>query len=43
MLNDYYEKYNLPIIYINQIGGQDELVFDGSSIIIGFEEETLKF
>ena len=42
MLNDYYEKYNLPIIYINQIGGQDELVFDGSSIIIGFEEENSK-
>ena len=25
---------NLPLIYVNQIGGQDELVFDGSSFII---------
>jgi len=24
---------NLPVIYINQIGGQDELVFDGASFI----------
>ena len=25
---------NLPIIYINQVGGQDELVFDGSSFVL---------
>jgi NAD+ synthase len=24
---------NLPLIYLNQIGGQDELVFDGASLI----------
>jgi NAD+ synthase (glutamine-hydrolysing) len=24
---------NLPIVYVNQIGGQDQLVFDGSSFI----------
>ncbi len=28
-------KYlNCPIIYINQVGGQDELVFDGGSLVI---------
>lgn len=27
-------KHNLPLIYINQIGGQDELVFDGSSFAL---------
>ena len=37
MLEDYYEKYNRPIIYVNQTGGQDELVFDGSSLIVGLE------
>ena len=28
------EETGLPIIYVNQVGGQDELVFDGASIII---------
>jgi NAD+ synthase len=26
---------NLPIAYVNQVGGQDELVFDGASFVIG--------
>ncbi len=25
---------NLPIIYVNQVGGQDELIFDGGSMLI---------
>ncbi len=25
---------NLPLVYLNQIGGQDELVFDGASFIV---------
>ncbi|MEK9923458.1 MAG: NAD+ synthase [Rhodospirillales bacterium] len=25
---------NLPLVYVNQVGGQDELVFDGSSFVI---------
>ncbi|MHA1585372.1 MAG: NAD+ synthase, partial [Promethearchaeota archaeon] len=28
------KKYNIPIIYLNEIGGQDELVFDGRSFIV---------
>lgn len=43
---------NLPMIYINQVGGQDELVFDGASFVLNadrslacqlpeFEEATL--
>lgn len=28
------EKFSVPIIYVNQIGGQDELVFDGSSLVV---------
>jgi NAD+ synthase (glutamine-hydrolysing) len=45
-------KYNLPIFYVNQVGGNDELVFDGTSCAIspsgeiiarakGFEEDLL--
>ena len=33
MLSSYVNKHNVPIIYLNQVGGQDELVFDGSSMI----------
>lgn len=43
---------NLPMIYVNQVGGQDELVFDGASFVLNadrslacqlpeFEEATL--
>ena len=32
---------NLPIIYVNQIGGQDELVFDGASFALD-ADATLK-
>ena len=27
-------KFSVPIIYVNQVGGQDELVFDGSSLLV---------
>ena len=25
---------NMPIVYVNQVGGQDELVFDGGSLVV---------
>ncbi len=28
------KKHNIPIIYVNQVGGNDELVFDGNSCVI---------
>src|SRR6266498_4011543 len=28
------ERYGAPLVYVNQIGGNDELLFDGSSIVI---------
>lgn len=31
----------LPLVYVNQVGGQDELVFDGSSFVIGLDQELL--
>ena len=31
--------HQLPIFYVNQVGGQDELVFDGGSFAIGAEGE----
>ena len=41
MLLEYFDKYKTPIIYLNQVGGQDELVFDGSSLVIGSDQEKL--
>jgi NAD+ synthase (glutamine-hydrolysing) len=33
-------RYRIPLVYVNQIGGNDELLFDGSSIVIDAEGET---
>ncbi|MCW2633856.1 MAG: nadE [Blastococcus sp.] len=30
-----------PIVYCNQVGGQDELVFDGDSMVVGADGELL--
>ncbi|MEM9473179.1 MAG: NAD+ synthase, partial [Pseudomonadota bacterium] len=30
---------NLPMIYVNQVGGQDELVFDGASFVLNADRE----
>ena len=48
------KAYKCPIAYVNLVGGQDELVFDGHSLVVGsdggiiaqansFEEEVLFF
>jgi NAD+ synthase len=29
----------LPVVYVNQVGGQDELVFDGTSFVLGADRE----
>jgi NAD+ synthase len=31
----------LPLIYVNQVGGQDELVFDGASFVLGRDKRFL--
>ena len=52
MLGAMAKKYNLPIVYCNQIGGDDDLVFDGRSLAVdqlgqvrgrgkAFEEDVL--
>ena len=33
LLAKHAEQYHIPIIYLNLIGGQDELVFDGGSMV----------
>ena len=41
LVSKHAKQFNLPIIYINQVGGQDELVFDGASMIISPTGECL--
>ena len=31
----------LPLIYVNQVGGQDELVFDGASFALNADRSML--
>jgi NAD+ synthase (glutamine-hydrolysing) len=31
----------MPLVYVNQVGGQDELVFDGASMVMNAEGEVL--
>ncbi len=46
-------KYGIPVIYVNQVGGNDELIFDGNSVVLSsdgrliakakeFEEDILE-
>jgi NAD+ synthase/NAD+ synthase (glutamine-hydrolysing) len=35
MLRATAHRWNIPIVFCNQIGGNDQLLFDGSSIVIG--------
>ena len=34
-------RYGIPLVYCNQVGGNDELLFDGSSIVIDVNGETI--
>jgi NAD+ synthase (glutamine-hydrolysing) len=34
-------EHSVPIVYVNQVGGQDELVFDGASMIVNCHGELV--
>jgi NAD+ synthase (glutamine-hydrolysing) len=35
------QRYAVPLVYVNQVGGNDELLFDGSSIVIDAKGQTI--
>ncbi|SOD20412.1 NAD+ synthase [Pedobacter xixiisoli] len=39
VLSDNAKKYQLPLFYVNQVGAQTEIIFDGGSLV--FDEEGL--
>ena len=41
IIEDRVSEIGLPFVYINQVGGQDELVFDGSSLIMNGDTEII--
>ena len=41
MLNHAAVSYNKPIIYVNQVGGNDDLVFDGNSVAFNSGGEVI--
>jgi NAD+ synthase (glutamine-hydrolysing) len=36
------KKYSVPIIYVNQVGAQTELIFDGGSLFIGKDGKIIR-
>ncbi len=43
LLSKYAKQYHLPIIYVNHVGGQDEIIFDGDSMLINEEGKLSQF
>ena len=43
MLRHAVEKYQLPIIYVNQVGANDDLIFDGNSIAFSKEGSIVAY
>jgi NAD+ synthase (glutamine-hydrolysing) len=41
MLSHSVKRYSCPLIYVNQVGGNDELIFDGSSIAFNCHGEPV--
>lgn len=41
MLSHSAKKYGIPIVFVNQVGGNDELIFDGSSMVINQNGEVV--
>jgi len=39
LLEDRTKRFNVPIVYVNQVGGQDELVFDGTSMVFSADSK----
>jgi NAD+ synthase (glutamine-hydrolysing) len=35
MLSDHVQKHRMPLVYVNLVGGNDDLLFDGNSLALG--------
>ena len=41
VIEDRVSEVRLPFVYVNQVGGQDELVFDGSSLVMNADKKII--
>ena len=41
VLSDNAKKYQLPLLYVNQVGAQTEIIFDGGSLVFDAEGNLL--
>ena len=41
IFSDIAKRYDVPLVYVNQVGGNDELLFDGSSIVFDKSGQTI--
>ncbi len=41
MLSHSVQRYQIPIIYVNQVGGNDDLIFDGNSVAFNRRGEVI--
>jgi NAD+ synthase (glutamine-hydrolysing) len=41
LLGHHAQRFGLPVVYVNQVGGNDELVFDGRSLVLDGRGEAV--
>jgi len=41
LINSHVQKYGVPFVFVNQIGGNDELLFDGRSLCVDAEGDPV--
>ena len=41
LISNHVKRHNIPFVFVNQIGGNDELIFDGKSMVAFPEQETM--
>ncbi|HHW58027.1 MAG TPA: NAD+ synthase [Clostridia bacterium] len=42
MIEEKIKKYGIPFVYVNQVGANDELIFDGSSFVVNGKGKKVK-
>ncbi|MEK7580868.1 MAG: NAD+ synthase [Patescibacteria group bacterium] len=41
MISQSAKKYQIPVVYVNQVGGNDDLIFDGASLVFNGQGKLL--
>ena len=41
MMTNHAKRHNVPLLFVNQIGGNDDLVFDGNSLVVNRDGDVI--